>query len=148
MRRLVRILLVGDEGVGKSTLITTFIKEKYINNVQDVVPEVSIPPEVTPENVTTHIIDTKWDELQIINELKKAHVIALVYAIDQPQSFDRIANHWLPYFRSVGVNIPVILVGNKIDLRNDNPPDNSLEQEIVPIMQEFKVSVLFYFVKY
>jgi Ras family protein T1 len=82
----VRILIprTKTEGVGKSTIITSLIKEFYVPNVrrshfrtyhsrrrrligavrsarvqvQHVVPEVMIPPEVTPENVTTFIIDT------------------------------------------------------------------------------------------
>lgn len=95
MRRDVRVLLVGDgelhiftncsfmhiylslpwvEGVGKSTIVTSLIKEEYVDNVskycmfpdlkltasqvQHVVPEVTIPPEVTPENVTTYIVDS------------------------------------------------------------------------------------------
>ncbi|OBZ71401.1 Mitochondrial Rho GTPase 1 [Grifola frondosa] len=58
MRRDVRILLVGDDGVGKSTIVTSLIKESFIAHVQHVVPEVTIPPEVTPENVTTYIVDS------------------------------------------------------------------------------------------
>ena len=96
MRRDVRILLVGDgsflsllsrhnsdefnllEGVGKSTIVTSFIKEDFVPHVcfshlslfiiitntpslpqvQHVVPEVTISPEVTPENVTTYIVDS------------------------------------------------------------------------------------------
>lgn len=53
-----RILLVGDEGVGKSTIITSLIKESFVAHVQHIVPEVTIPPEVTPENVTTYIVDS------------------------------------------------------------------------------------------
>jgi len=58
MRRDVRILLVGDEGVGKSTIVTSFIKEAFVPHVQHVVPEVTISPEVTSENVTTYIVDS------------------------------------------------------------------------------------------
>ncbi|KAG8935543.1 ERMES complex Ca(2+)-binding regulatory GTPase gem1 [Tulasnella sp. 418] len=141
MRRDVRIVLVGDEGVGKSTIVTTLIKESFIANVQHVVPEVTIPPEVTPEKVTTHIIDTSpgpQDRPHLDTELRKAHAICLVYAIDNPNSFDRIPAYWLPYFRSLGVNLPVILVGNKIDLRGGEVTNQALEDEIMPIMNEFK----------
>ncbi|CAG8725736.1 7745_t:CDS:2, partial [Funneliformis caledonium] len=58
MRREVRILLVGDDGVGKSTLITSLTRETYVSDLPHVVPEVTIPPEITPENVTTHIVDS------------------------------------------------------------------------------------------
>ncbi|TEB39827.1 mitochondrial Rho GTPase [Coprinellus micaceus] len=141
MRRDVRILLVGDEGVGKSTIITSLIKESFVPHVQHIVPEVTIPPEVTPENVTTYIVDSgagPQDRLHLESEIRKAHVICVVYAIDNPNSFDRIPTYWLPHFRQLGVNVPVILVGNKIDLRGGEVTNEALEEEIIPIMTEFK----------
>ncbi|KAF9221671.1 mitochondrial Rho GTPase [Gyrodon lividus] len=138
MRRDVRILLVGDEAVGKSTIITSLIKESF---VQHVVPEVTIPPEVTPENVTTYIVDSgagPQDRHHLESEIRKAHVICVVYSIDDPNSFVRIPTFWLPQFRQLGVNVPVILVGNKIDLRGGEVTNEGLEAEIIPIMNEFK----------
>ncbi|KAI0770529.1 mitochondrial Rho 1 [Fomes fomentarius] len=123
MRRDVRILLVGDEGVGKSTIVTSLIKESFVPRVQHIVPEVTIPPEVTPENVTTYIVDSGSepnDRQHLESEIRKAHVICVVYSIDNPNSFDRIPTYWLPYFRQLGVNVPVIL------------------DEIIPIMNESK----------
>ncbi|TFK74823.1 mitochondrial Rho GTPase [Pluteus cervinus] len=141
MRRDVRILLVGDEGVGKSTIVTSLIKEAYVAQVQHIVPEVTIPPEVTPENVTTYIVDSgagPQDRPHLEAEIRKAHVICVVYSIDNPNSFDRIPTFWLPLFRQLGVNVPVILVGNKIDLRGGEVTNEALEEEIVPIMNDFK----------
>ncbi|KAJ3791164.1 P-loop containing nucleoside triphosphate hydrolase protein [Lentinula aff. detonsa] len=141
MRRDVRILLVGDEGVGKSTIVTSLIKEAFVQHVQPIVPEVTIPPEVTPENVTTYIVDSgagPQDRAHLEAEIRKAHVICVVYSIDNPNSFDRIPAYWLPHFRQLGVNVPVILVGNKIDLRGGEVTNEALEDEIVPIMNEFK----------
>ncbi|RUP48323.1 hypothetical protein BC936DRAFT_144711 [Jimgerdemannia flammicorona] len=150
MRRDVRILLVGDDGVGKSTLITSLIKETFIPNIQHVVPEVTIPPEVTPENVTTHIVDSSVlyvppttarteNRETLETEIRKAHVICIVYSIDDPNTFNRLPVFWLPYIRSLGVNVPVVLVGNKIDLRGEDVTNQSLEDEIIPIMNEFKL---------
>ncbi|KAG1772430.1 P-loop containing nucleoside triphosphate hydrolase protein [Suillus occidentalis] len=141
MRRDVRILLVGDEGVGKSTIVTSLIKEVFVAHVQHVVPEVTIPPEVNPENVTTYIVDSgagPQDRQHLESEVRKAHVICVVYSIDNPHSFDRIPTYWLPLFRQLGVNVPVILVGNKIDLRGGEVTNEALEEEIIPIMNEFK----------
>ncbi|ORZ29229.1 P-loop containing nucleoside triphosphate hydrolase protein [Catenaria anguillulae PL171] len=141
MRREVRILLVGDDGVGKSTLITSLIKEQFVPNIQHVVPEVTIPPEVTPENVTTHIVDSSArpenrDKLE--TEIRKANVICIVYSVDEPGSFERLSSHWLPSIKSLGVNVPIVLVGNKIDIRGEDVTNNMLEEEILPIMTEFK----------
>ncbi|KAJ1967482.1 ERMES complex Ca(2+)-binding regulatory GTPase gem1 [Dimargaris xerosporica] len=119
----------------------TLIKEAFVANVQQVVPEVTIPPEVTPENVTTHIIDSSVrpecrEQLEI--EIRKAHVICIVYAVDNQATFNRIPEFWLPFLRSQGVNVPVLLVGNKADRRTVDRSIPSLSQEIGPIMSEFR----------
>jgi Ras family protein T1 len=96
------------------------------------------------------------DRPHLESEIRKAHVICVVYSIDNPNSFDRIPTYWLPQFHQLGVNVrifrhlfricislvaqvPVILIGNKIDLRGGEVTNEALEDEIVPIMKEFKV---------
>ncbi|WVO22785.1 mitochondrial Rho GTPase 1 [Cryptococcus decagattii] len=140
-RDLVRIVLVGDDGVGKSSIITSLIKEAFVTNVPHVVPEVTIPSEITPENFTTSIIDTSSNPRSrphLLSSISRAHVICLVYSIADPSSFDRVAEYWLPLFRREGINVPVILVGNKIDLRGGRVTNQGLEDESAPIMREFK----------
>ena len=79
------------------------------------------------------------DKQHLESEIRKAHVICVVYSIENANTFDRIPTYWLPYFRQLGVNVPVILIGNKIDLRGGEVTNEALEDEIVPIMNEFKV---------
>ncbi|PWN51168.1 mitochondrial Rho GTPase 1 [Violaceomyces palustris] len=141
MRRDVRIVLAGDPDVGKSTLITSLVKEAYVANVQKVVPHITLPPQVAPEGVVTKIVDTNSSAEHRNNleaELRRANVICIVYSISAPSSFDRIPTYWLPYIRSLGVNVPVILVGNKIDLRSGDVTNAALEDELAPVMAEFK----------
>lgn len=42
---------------------------------------------------------------QLKTEIKKANVICIVYAIDNPHTFNRLASFWLPFIRSLGVNV-------------------------------------------
>ena len=51
-------LVVGRTGTGKSTLITSLIKETFVEDVQEIVPELTLPADVSPEGVTTKIVDT------------------------------------------------------------------------------------------
>ncbi|ORX62339.1 mitochondrial Rho GTPase [Hesseltinella vesiculosa] len=84
-------------------------------------------------------------------EIRKAHVICIVYAVDDPNTFNRLSLFWLPYIRSLGVNVPSILVGNKIDIRGDDMTNNNLEDEEVETCVEcsakqlLNVSEVFYF---
>ncbi|POW03282.1 hypothetical protein PSTT_11206 [Puccinia striiformis] len=124
------------------TIITSLIKERFYDLPPGLVlPEVSIPPEVTPD-ITTHLIDTSSrpeDRYHLESEIRKAHVVVIIYSVEAPVSFDRITTYWLPTIRSLGVNVPVILVGNKLDLRSGNDVSNeAFQSELAPLMREFK----------
>lgn len=55
--RLVRILLVGDQGVGKTSLILSLVSEEFPEEVPPKAEEITIPADVTPEQVPTNIVD-------------------------------------------------------------------------------------------
>lgn len=80
----VRIAVVGDEGAGKSSLITSLVKDSFVSGrIQSVLPPITIPPSLgTPENVTTTVIDTSalpQERPNLAREIRKANVILLVY---------------------------------------------------------------------
>ncbi|KAJ3315081.1 ERMES complex Ca(2+)-binding regulatory GTPase gem1, partial [Blyttiomyces sp. JEL0837] len=75
---------------------------------------------------------------QLEAEIRKADVICIVYSVMDRDTFDRVSEFWLPYIRKLGRNVPVVLVGNKIDLRGKDFTNESLEMQITPIMNEFK----------
>ena len=137
----VRISVCGDEGCGKSSLITSLVKDTFVNHkIQSVLPQITIPPTLgTPENVTTTVVDTSalpQERPNLAREIKKSNVILLVYA--DHYSYERVALFWLPYFRSLGVNVPVILCANKSDLNHDTNAAQIVEEEMLPVMSEFK----------
>lgn len=53
----------------------------------------------------THTTARPEDREQTEAEIRKAHVICIVYAIDDPNTFNRLSLYWLPYIRSLGVNV-------------------------------------------
>ncbi|KAM5578423.1 hypothetical protein ABKV19_008637 [Rosa sericea] len=61
----------------------------------------------------------------------------LMYAYDQPMTLTRISSFWLPELRRLEVNVLVILVGCKLDLR-DKHDSMSMEQVMTPIMQRYR----------
>lgn len=95
------------------------------------------------------------DRPRLEHELRKANVVLIVYAVDDPQSvrapcllllpllsclpftgftqFERISMYWMSSLRSLGISLPVVLVGNKTDLRSQGPQDTqSLEEGALP----------------
>jgi hypothetical protein len=49
------------------------------------------------------------DKEQLETEIRKAHVICIVYAIDNPTTFHGISKYWLPLIRSLGVKVKLIM---------------------------------------
>lgn len=57
MRRHVRILLIGDPSAGKTSLILSLVSEEFPEDVPPKAEEITIPADVTPEQVPTNIVD-------------------------------------------------------------------------------------------
>ncbi|KAL9099838.1 MAG: hypothetical protein Q9163_004714 [Psora crenata] len=140
----VRICVCGDEGTGKSSLITSLVKDVFVTNkIQPVLPQITVPPRTSTTgmalNVTTTIVDTSalpQERTNLNKEIRKCSVIMLVYA--DHYSYERIALFWLPHFRSLGVNVPIVLCANKSDLAANGTTKQVFEDEMLPVMAEFK----------
>ncbi|KAH8729360.1 EF hand associated-domain-containing protein [Ilyonectria robusta] len=137
----VRICVCGDENTGKSSLIASLVKDQFVTNkIQPVLPQITIPPSIgTPDNVSTIIVDTSarpQDRTTLRKEIRKCNVILLVYA--DHYSYERVALFWMPYFRSLGVNVPVVLCANKSDLSGQATTPQVVEEEMLPVMSEFR----------
>ncbi|BFZ03685.1 hypothetical protein BsWGS_06724 [Bradybaena similaris] len=137
-KREVRILLVGDEKVGKTSLILSLVSEEFAEEVPARAEEITIPADVTPEHVPTCIVDYSGqdqDENALQEEIRKASVVCIVYSVVDEDSIQRLTTYWLPYIRfTLGEDhrTPVILVGNKVDMT-----DLQTLESILPIMNDF-----------
>uniref|UniRef100_A0A3B3X639 Mitochondrial Rho GTPase n=1 Tax=Poecilia mexicana TaxID=48701 RepID=A0A3B3X639_9TELE len=123
MRKDVRILLVGEPKVGKTSLIMSLVSEEFPEVVPYRVEEITIPADVTPEKVPTHIVDysgTKWPDLSLLSVFYPPHTVT---------------NHWIPLITEntdKDSRVPLILVGNKSDL-----VEHSSMETILPIMNQY-----------
>ncbi|KAJ8751953.1 hypothetical protein K2173_000699 [Erythroxylum novogranatense] len=136
----VRIVVAGDRGTGKSSLIVTAAADTFPTNVPPVLPPTRLPEDFYPDRVPVTIIDTPSrveDAVRVAEELKRADAVVLTYACDRPETLDRLSTFWLPDLRRLEVKVPVIVVGCKLDLREENQQVN-LEQVMSPIMQQFR----------
>ncbi|NP_001339208.1 mitochondrial Rho GTPase 2 isoform 6 [Homo sapiens] len=120
MRRDVRILLLGEAQVGKTSLILSLVGEEFPEEVPPRAEEITIPADVTPEKVPTHIVDYSEAE-QTDEELR--------------EEIHKIRTKWIPLVNggtTQGPRVPIILVGNKSDLRS-----GSSMEAVLPIMSQF-----------
>ncbi|KAI4127932.1 MAG: hypothetical protein LQ338_002956 [Usnochroma carphineum] len=119
----------------------SLVKDVFVTTkIQPTLPQITIPPSIgTPENVTTTIVDTSalpYERAELNKEIRKSNVILLVYS--DHYSYERVALFWMPHFRSLAVNVPVVLCANKSDLTRNTSTDQIVEDEMLPVMAEFK----------
>ncbi|XP_076899853.1 mitochondrial Rho GTPase 2-like isoform X2 [Bidens hawaiensis] len=139
-RTTVRVVVIGDRGTGKSSLIAAAASESFPETVSPVLPPTRLPADYYPDNVPVTIIDTASSlegKAKLEEELKRADAVVLTYACDKPETLTRLQTFWIPEVRRLKVKVPVIVVGCKLDLRDEHHPV-SLEQVMAPIMQQFR----------
>ncbi|KAI3767707.1 hypothetical protein L2E82_18063 [Cichorium intybus] len=132
----VRIVVAGDRGTGKSSLIVTAAGNDFPANVPPVLPPTRlqkgmVPVHWLPERVPVDVIDTS---ARLVDELKSADVVLLTYAFDKPSTVDRLSTFWLPELRRLDVRLPIILVGCKMDLNDEQQS----RQALLPLLQQFQ----------
>ncbi|KAK8635926.1 hypothetical protein V6N13_004638 [Hibiscus sabdariffa] len=140
VRTGVRVVVVGDRGTGKSSLISAAASDSFPDYVQAVLLPTRLPSDFSPDGVPVTIVDTSSSmesRVKLIDEVKRADAVVLTYACDQPITLSRLSTFWLPELRKLEIKAPVIVVGCKLDLRDERQPMN-LEQVMAPIMQQFR----------
>ena len=124
-KQKIRVLFLGDEGVGKTSIIVTLISDNFPKNVQKTYHPVTISPDhyLLPSNVYTQLIDSsssKLNEQNTDTQIEHANVIILVYDVNNMDCIRRLKTYWMARITKINDKVPVIFVGNKVDLRQSN----------------------------
>lgn len=115
------------EGVGKSSLISTFVARHFTEVLPGLITQVRLPPEPESNCITT-ICDSQAGDQALLNARarsetnlaqllqggaqppgaaasagadQKVDSIILVYDLDRADTFYRLENHWLPLIERV-----------------------------------------------
>jgi GTPase SAR1 family protein len=124
----IRILMLGESNVGKTSLILSLISEQYIDEQQNnlttfelpaKIESILIPPGVTIENVPVLITDYSIREQtldDLTSQIHRTNAICLVYAVNDDGSKEKLASFWLPKINEVldGLKKPVLIIGLNI----------------------------------
>ena len=123
---LLKIIIVGDSGVGKSNFLFRFVNDQFSQVYQTTVgidckSKVCTLPK-SKKKVKLNLWDTAGQERYMsINKLyfQKIQGVILMYDITHRDSFEGLAK-WVQLINETTYNIPVILIGNKIDDEEEN----------------------------
>jgi len=127
-----KLVIVGDGACGKTCLLTTFSKDQFPEDHIPTVFETDVADiEVDGTFVELALWDTAGQEdYDRLRPLSYPHtdVILMCFSIDNPDSLANIPEKWTPEVRHFCPNVPIILVGTKKDLRNDENTKRELSK--------------------
>jgi len=116
--RKLKCVLVGDDAVGKTCMLRTYTDGAYAPNV--ISDSICMETFVDGQPVLLDLWDTaRSDNPERPRSYPDTSVFLLVYSIVSPRSFDSVKMKWWPELQRTHPGVPVILVGNKSDLRTD-----------------------------
>merc|ERR1711956_55541 len=118
-----KLVIVGDGACGKSCLLIVFTKDEFPHDYVPTVFDTHVADiEVDKKQVELVLWDTAgqedYDRLRPLS-YPDTDVIVMCFSIDAPDTLDNIPEKWTPEVKHFCPNVPIILVGNKKDLRND-----------------------------
>lgn len=114
--RTIRVLVLGDSGVGKTSFITTLFSEISYPK-ENLLEPVLLPPNLclSCPDVYTELVDTHNSLTNLVETVGKSDIILLMYDLSNPETVERLSTYWLRVISGINSIIPVVLCGNKLD---------------------------------
>ncbi|XP_078277786.1 rho-related GTP-binding protein RhoF [Rhinoraja longicauda] len=118
-----KIVIVGDGGCGKTSLLMVFAKGDFPEQYAPSVFE-KYMTDITIRNkkVTLTLYDTAgqedYDRLRPLS-YQETNVILICYDVTNPTSFENVRIKWVPEVNHFCQEVPTLLIGCKTDLRMD-----------------------------
>jgi len=135
----VKLVAVGDGAVGKTSLLIAYAKGNFPETyVPTVFENYTAQMDHNGKKVLLHLWDTAgqedYDRLRPLS-YPGADIVLLCFSLVTEASFLSVKDKWFPEVDHYVKNVPTILVGTKVDLRDAKLPDPSTG-EFNPVSDE------------
>ena len=129
-----KLIFLGDQNVGKSSILNRFLSDTFVEEYQATIGLDFQSKNVQIDNQDIHLLlyDTAGQEKfrsLIPMYTRDANIILLVYDITNKESFENLSL-WLKDLTNININeVIVCIVGNKIDLNEKREVSNEEGQK-------------------
>ncbi|CAF2163003.1 BnaAnng14680D [Brassica napus] len=128
--RFIKCVTVGDGAVGKTCMLisytsntfpTDYVPTVFDNFSANVVVDGNTVNLGLWDTVLEHSVFTCQEDYNRLRPLsyRGADVFLLAFSLISKASYENIAKKWIPELRHYAPGVPIILVGTKLDLRDD-----------------------------
>lgn len=130
----IKLVLLGEAAVGKSSIVLRFVSNDFSENKEPTIGAAFLTQRV---NINDHTVKFEiWDTAgqERFASLapmyyRNAQAALVVYDITKPQSFIK-ARHWVKELHEqANKNIIIALVGNKVDILENNESERKVARE-------------------
>ena len=120
---VIKLVVVGDGGVGKTSLFITYTRGKFPS---EYVPKVFVDGlKIGEETYTLQLFEAvdNWGDyhnegLRLLS-YPNTTIFLVCFSIGHPPSFKNVQEKYVPEIKHYGPEVPFLLVGTQADLRHD-----------------------------
>jgi len=125
----IKVVACGDGAVGKTSLLISYAQGTFPEGyVPTVFENYAKTVEDNGEKIHLHLWDTagqeEYDRLRPLS-YPGADVVLLAFSLVTKTTYESIQEKWYPEVEHYIADVPIILVGTKLDLRENEIPDPS-----------------------
>ena len=128
-----KLVVVGDGGCGKTCLLQVFsgkpFDDRYVPTVfQNFCSEIEVNGKLHELTLWDTAGQEEFDRLRPLS-YDKVNIILICFSYDSPASLENVSSKWIPELHQLCAGVPYLLVGCKLDVKNDSAFVQELEEK-------------------